>query len=54
MWRVCVVTENGNEYVLSKSYETRKDADAALEEEMGWPVSFIEGSQIVGGHVEKE
>jgi len=53
MWRVVLMTEDGGEVILCREFETRREAEAELEEEMGWPAKFIEGSQVVGGHVEK-
>ncbi len=54
MWRVVLVTKDGGEAILSREYETRREAEAKLEEEMhGYP-SYIEGSLVVGGHVEED
>ncbi len=53
MWRVVLVTEDGGEVILSREFETRREAEAELEEEMtGYP-HYIEDSLVVGGHVEK-
>ncbi len=53
MWRVVLVTEDGGEVIRCREFETRREAEAELEEEMtGYP-HYIEDSLVVGGHVEK-
>ena len=48
MWRVVLVTEDGGEVILSREFETRREAEAELEEEMtGYP-HYIEDSLVVG------
>ena len=53
MWRICVITANGNEYYSDKVFETQKEAKAELEETLG-ETSYIEDSKLICGRIEED
>ncbi len=53
MWRVCVITANGNEYYLDKVFDTQKEAKAELKDILSG-TSYLENSKIIRGRIEED